>query len=273
MTALVIVTTSVASAQSKYFYSHNGKAYYCVQPQSYMEGCYVVCDDTKVVRVNGYPTISSHRAEELKSACCGSTTPHTVQCGPTTPNCLPRLAHKCHCTAPGEPVPITGEQGPLETYCDAKSFYRGIEEREATVPVPQICVNAHERYNFRPLTLEFDCKDADCPDLKCDFEKCGHDCCVVKTCEVYQCVTDCKLECKLLPQEGTVLIAVRRAQVNGKYVADVVIGRAGKMDFGAYPENTVILQAATEAQIRSAINLVVDLSTIAGTTDLKSLIN
>ena len=75
------------------------------------------------------------------------------------------------------------------------------------------------------------------------------------------------------PPRRTVLVAVRHEKIRGKLVADIVIGREGKLDFGAYPENTVVLQAANRDQIRRAIGLDVDLDSIAGTTDLKSLIN
>ncbi|MEM1070841.1 MAG: hypothetical protein AAGI63_18190 [Planctomycetota bacterium] len=272
LTVAVLVSTNLADAGNRYFYAKDGKAYYCVQPQTYSAGCYIVCDDAKVVRINQYPTITTHHADAMISSCCEPVT-NTVHCGPAKHHCLPHVVDSCHCKVHGDPVPITGTQGPIKTYCDSKTFYRGIEPCEATVPVPRICVNAEEQYKFQPIELKFDCKDAHCPDLDCNFEHCKDDCCKVKTCEVYECVTNCRLECKTVPESGTVLIAVRRVKVGGQFVADVVIGKEGKMDFGAYPENTVILQAATQAQIEQHLKLDVDLSQIGGTTDLKSLIN
>ena len=199
----------------------------------------------------------------------------SAHCSPGTSggDCWPSLLRKCHCRVQGTPVPISGTKGTLQVDCKSEYFYRGIEPREAKVPVPQICVNARERYDFRPITLEYDCKDAHCPNLKCDFGSAAcNDCCKVSTCEVYQCVTDCELECELVIREGTVLIAVRRRPVGGQLVADVVIGREGKIDFPAYPENTVILRAATAAQIKARLGITVNLASIRGTTDLKSLI-
>ena len=276
---LLLLLSSVASAgERRYFYHAGNQAYFCNAPTTYSAGYFAVCDDTSVVRINGCPTITTSRANTLcQQAVMSSASVQVVSaehCGdPVSHDCFPRLLHRCHCTVPGKPVPITGTPGKLKTKCVEEKFYRGIEPRKATIPVPQICVTAKERYDFRPITLKFDCKDADCPDLNCDFSKCANDCCKVRTCEVYQCVTDCKLECKLVKMQGPVLIAVRAQQVGGQYVADVVIGRDGQPFFGAYPENTVILKAATQAQILARLGLNVDLSTIAGPTDIKSLIN
>ena len=55
-------------------------------------------------------------------------------------------------------------------------------------------------------------------------------------------------------------------------MADVIIGSQGQIDFGAYPENAVILQAKTEEQINKALNTNVTLSAIGGSTDLKSML-
>jgi hypothetical protein len=265
----MVISANFAAAQTRYFYYTDSTAYYCQPPVTYVQGCYIVHDNPGVVAINSYPTITPARCEEIIQS-CGST----VHCGPTGGHhCYPSLLHRCHCHVPGTPIPITGTPGRLKTTCESEKFYRGIEPRDATIPVPEICVNARERYDFRHITLDYDCKQADCPELNCDFSKCYNDCCKVRTCEVYQCVIDCHMECKLVKRTGPVLIAVRARQVAGQFVADVVIGRDGKAAFGAYPENTVILQAATRSEIKNRLGLDVDLGTISGTTDLKSLIN
>lgn len=271
----LLLWCSNAHAGNRYFYHCDGQAYYCVQPKVHTPNCYVVCSDSQTVRINGYPTISPSKAEQIISS-CGTPSPTSDPCKPLCPpsskHCWPHLKHKCHCKVHGNPEPIDGTPGPIETKCYSESFYIGIGEVEATIPVPEICVLAKERYDFRPLTLKYDCKDADCPELECDFKNCKNDCCVVETCEVYQCVTNCEMECRLVKRTGTVLIAVRREKVHGKLVADVIIGPKGKMQFGAYPENAVVLKAKTEKEINDALKTNVTLSAIGGPTDLKSML-
>ena len=290
--ALTLATTvSEANAGNRrYFFTRGSQARYCEAPVRYESGYYAICDEPSIVRVNGCPTISSREARRILQRCndaravevvqhnaarsvINNTDP--VQCPPGAQShtCYPALRSSCDCTVPGRPVLITGTPGPLKMNCTSDSFYRGIEPREATIPVPQLCVNAKELYRFKPITLDFDCSNAKCDGLNCDLSGCPRGTCRVRTCEVYECVTNCRVQCKLVPVTGPILIAVRSELQGGQLVADVVIGKNGKIAFGAYPENTVILQAATRDQIRKAIGLTVDLATISGTTNLKSLIN
>ncbi len=285
----LLATASVADAGNRYFYWNNGKAYYCNPPAVYTSGCYVVCEDASVVKINGYPTISAHEAD-MRIASYAETSSRSVvaresvadkddsHCGghQDPHHCIPRTVRVCDCSYEGEPQEITGTKGKLKTNCDLKRFYKAIDIYEAPcVPVPEFCIVATERYDFKEVTLEYPCKDAECKELECDFCDCEENdrVCEIATCEVYQCVTDCELECKIMKRPGKVVIAVREpANEDDTLVADVVIGKVGKQDFDAYKENTVILEAATAEQIKEAIGLEIDLSKVQGDRDLKSKI-
>lgn len=63
-----LVACSSAFAGDRYFFHSHGKAYFCLQPSSYQEGCFRVCEDESVIRIGEYPTITTARAEKL----CGT---------------------------------------------------------------------------------------------------------------------------------------------------------------------------------------------------------
>lgn len=250
--ALVSGLTSAAKGADRYFYYDGQKGYYCEKPKVYREGCYVVRDETNVVRVNGYPVMSSGRADSL----CGSTPPQDdCPCPPTGGDCYPRLISPCNCPGAPTSTPISFDYGQPKVVCDKTYFYDGIGVIKGTIPVPQICVTAKETFKFRPRVLKYDCTDADiasgegCDGVDCDHANCGDKYCEVKSCEVYCKVENCEKTCKLCPREGELLIAIRK----GGKLADVFIGQPGAAFYPEYPRNLLVLKASSEARVRDKL--------------------
>lgn len=252
---LCVLSGSSVSASDRYFFCKDGKAYYCSPPASFSEGCYIVRDNTNVVRVDSFPVVSTVRADEMIADCQPSvsqTLPPTTQSeccdGGTYDDCLPRLTRSCHCDLSCKPTKITGTQGELKITSKAKPFYDGIGMIDGTIPVPQMCATSEEEYLFRSKLLSYDCgkgAEVGCPE-GCNPANCPHGRCEVRTCEVYEKKENCKVTCELCDREGKLIIAVRA----GQKVADVIIGKVGKADFPEYPENMVVIRGRTEAEIR-----------------------
>ncbi len=273
--AIVGSMASLGQAGNRYFYHQGRNAYYCERPETYTNGCYVVCDEPNVVKINGFPVISTANANQL---CQGAAqrgpmvgtppspgvvhpTPPSDDCCPPTigGNCLPRIIDPCHCVGDKNVTKICFEPGTLQTVCKTTRFYKAIGTIEGTIPVPQICVTAKEVYKFRPRTLEFDCKDAQCDDVDCKDLDCKDHLCKVQSCEVYERVENCDATCKMCPRKGTLVIAIR---ANG-HTADVFIGKAGKASFPEYPRNLVVVQNRSQAEIRRLLqNNAIDFGTI-----------
>ncbi len=304
--------TQSAEARQRYFYCHNGQAYYCQQPEKVTVGCYAVCEDSSVVKIEGFPTITPQLCEQKVLAAgtptmtiasaprgvdsvlsdpdltCCSGTPGDTPCtlGHECPHQFPdkKNLQPCHCLSEWDTEDIKGEIGKLNMHCEKVSFYAGIGRVNATVPVPQICRIESEEYRFKSTTISFDCnapgmKEADCDDVKCKtFNHCQR--CELRACEICQRASRCVQFCELKDRMGEVVIAVRRGSKDTDPLrADVVIGYKGNhnMDLHAYPENMVLLQNATEEEIKNQLKLpALSLQKIVDdskTTNLKGVID
>lgn len=270
---LVLCFSVPAIAGDRYFYRKAGKAYYCVRPQAPMEGCYIICNQSNVTRINGFTCVTQQQVDVWLSQVQVTTTKSRQDpcCDPATGSggCIepPRVLHStCHCDD-HKTWPISRDPGPLKTVCKPRTFYEAIDEITGTIPVPQLCAEKQEYYDFRGKTLKYPCRDADlsgteCED--CELDDCKGEC-KVATCEVYQRRIDCKLRCVKCDREGKLLIAIRRrAKSTDPLRADVFIGKVGKVDFPEYPTNLVVLRNRTQAEIRRHLqNNTIDLSAIA----------
>lgn len=256
---IVMAFAAALNASDKYFFHKDGKAYYCRRPAKPTPGVFVVCDDPSVVKIDHVPTITTARCKALlKQAApvkptAAKSKPQTAQpasrqglevqrvayqvtlpigrrpspcdCISTGPgphhDCFPHLGVRCYCHSRRVCECFHERPGGLEVKCVSNSFYRGIKEFEAVVPVPELCVVEDEQYIISPVIYRYDCsKYADkCKDIDCDFTDVDCRRCEVHTCRVYKRCTQCRVECRLVNRRGAVLIAVCRELVNGQLVA------------------------------------------------------
>lgn len=255
------------SAADRYFYSRGGEAYYCKQPVRYSEGCYIVRDNTDVVRVDQYPVISNARAVQMIQ----SVAPvDSASCCPEADipvNCVdpPQLAQSCRCSEKCPTVPISRPFKGLRSNTISRSFYKTIGTFEGTIPVPEIEIVKSDAYDFRAKKLSYDCEQS-------GEHQCTSDC-VVKACEVFQKREVCEKRCEMRERSGPLLIAVRTETApGGGAIIDVFIGNVGASAFPEYPTNLAVLKGRDIQFLRDKLGLPnFDLSTDVrdlGDTDL-----
>lgn len=303
---LVVGFAATLNAGDKFFYTNNGKSYYCSRPAKPTPGVFAVCDDPSVVKIDGVPTITTARCNTLLKQVAAKPKPVAKQttpqkglevheaayqvtlpvgnsypspCDCVTPgpghhhDCYPHLVSRCYCRSRRICECFEEKHGPLDVKCVSNSFYRGIKEYEAVVPVPQLCVVEDEEYIISPVIYRYDCSKYahKCKDIDCDFTGIHGSKCDVRTCRVYKRCTQCRVECRLVKRTGAVLIAVRRQpDAYGQLVADVVLGTPGVRSFPEYASNTAIMKGATASEISRRLSIPnLNLAAIAGDPDLR----
>lgn len=277
-----ISVCSFSFAGDRYFYRQGQQGYYCDQPPVYRQGCYIVCDRPGIVKIGDYPTITTNEADRHCTTCSHSvmvsqTTISAVNscCGttlPTSGDCWPSLVSQCRCNANGNPEKAPESvQGSLKVVINpGSSFYEAIIVIQGNVPVPQICVDKSDSYQFGPLTLNYNCAaelQANGQAAECNPALCATPC-TVKTCEVTSRVAKCNAACVMCDTKGPLVLAIRRDRISGQRVADVFIGKEGHAaEFSAYPSTMRVLAEVTGTTINQRLKLsateAVNLDTIA----------
>ena len=252
----------VSTAEThKYFYAASGKTKYCERPKTWSEGYYVLCDRAGVVKIDGYPVISSSAAKgrlaNATTVVTRSSSDDPCGCGPI-PSILsgcpnpPVLGGGCHCPLKSVETPITGSPGKLNVVRTTTSYYIAIGEIEGTIPVPQYKAVVSDSYDFRPLALAYPCADA-ATTIGIAANCTGS--CTVAACEVFRKTATCTIKCDQAPRTGKLVIAVQSTKdASGNLLADVFIGTKGKqLNFPEYPANLVVLRNRKQAEVQNLL--------------------
>lgn len=197
-------------------------------------------------------------APVASSECCGGGEE------PSTDNCLPlHLTNVCRCygpATPGPPLPPSHYQGTLKVEVkNGQGFYIAIGKIQGNIKVPQICVSRDESYSFTTRLLTYNCAASLAASDNQHVKDCGFAAPCDPNCAITVCVLKskdlkCSAECILCPRTGDLTIAIRREQVNGAYVADVLIGTYGKPHFPEYPTTMVLAKAKTQSELNQMLD-------------------
>lgn len=247
-----------AAAADRYFYCDGAKAYYCERPAKYSDGCYVVRDDPKVIKVNGFPVVSSSGATAMMNscsssvirtvsthdpvaACCGC--PSTGDCKCKNLSCQLRLSPP-NCKKSGKTVktPIPCEiYGTIPKDTEDYNCYEQVYNFDYETNVPKIMCSTQTCYEIGTKKLE--CKIEDCK------PGCWFNVCV----PINDCVTK-TVECRLVKQAMPHIIYKRTDPNDNPRVSyDVYVinnPTPGASDHaGGMPSKWLVMHCATKSEL------------------------
>ena len=246
------------SGADRYLYCDGTKAYYCKRPAKYVEGCYVVRDDSNVVRVDGYPVISSSKATTMVQAYATPASQPVSVLNPIAACCDGAPAGDCKC----KDLDCEPKLSP------ANCEYTGTTEKEkipyeiiGKIPLRTSSTNCYEKveeFTYNALVPEILCTTQECVEIgtkkiECEVDECKPGCSFTVCVPVNKCITK-KVECRLTPKPMR-HVAYRRTDPNDSPSVSFDIYVINDADStspfhaGGMPKEWLVMHCATAEQV------------------------